>query len=79
MPRSMQNRTSRLMKIGTLEGLITSFADLGNPSIIIEKEDHAGTLIIYQGDREFVRGLEKCKGTWVVMYDSGVIEEEKSK
>ena len=75
MPRSMENRTTRLMKIGTLGGLIASFADIGNPTIIIEKEDHAGTLVIYQGEREFVRGLEKHEGTWVVMYDSGVIDE----
>ena len=78
MPRSMKNRTTRLMKIGTLEGLMASFADLRNPTIIIEKEDHAGTLIIYQGEQEFVRGLEKHQGTWVVMYDGAVIEEEKS-
>ncbi len=75
--RKMENSTTKMITSKILEDLIASFVNLGNPSIIIEKEDHAGTLTIYQGDREFVRGLEKCGEAWVVTYDEAVIGEAR--
>lgn len=72
---SIKNGTSRMMNANTLNGILRQLRKLKGMNV--DRNNSAGTVVCKSTKgQEYLRGLKTPSGTWIVRYDSRLLQEK---